>query len=144
MGLLVAWKNEEDPIKHDGARVITTLFINFSDAQGQLTLKSVMESCWNSNSSELLLLVLLSASVKKIHQTSSPMGKECSPESQQNVWRYHNLWCSKAGNSELDTLSDQELIKKHKILCQSWLSASFKKIWITRGPEGPEALTWSP
>ena len=44
MGLLVACKNEEDPIKNEGARV-TTLFINFSDAQGQLTPKSAMESC---------------------------------------------------------------------------------------------------
>ena len=43
MGLLVACKNEEDPIKIEGARVVTTLFINFSDAQGQLTPKSVME-----------------------------------------------------------------------------------------------------
>ena len=40
MGLLVACKNEEDPIKNEGARVVTTLFINFSDAQGQLTPKS--------------------------------------------------------------------------------------------------------
>ena len=41
MGLLVACKNEEDPIKNEGARVVTTLFIDFSDAQGQLTPKSV-------------------------------------------------------------------------------------------------------
>ena len=53
MGLLVAFKNEEDSIKDDGARVVTTLFINFSDAQGQLTPKSGMESCRNSNSSKL-------------------------------------------------------------------------------------------
>ena len=53
MGLLVACKNEEDPIKNEGARVVTTLFINFSDVQGQLTPKSVMESCRNSNSSKL-------------------------------------------------------------------------------------------
>ena len=41
MVLLVACKNEEDPIKNEGARVVTTLFITSSDAQGQLTLKSV-------------------------------------------------------------------------------------------------------
>ena len=29
MGLLVARKNGEDPIKNEGARVVTTLFINF-------------------------------------------------------------------------------------------------------------------
>ena len=53
MGLLSGCKNEEDPIKNEGARVVTTLFINFFDAQGQLTPKSVMESCRNSNSSKL-------------------------------------------------------------------------------------------
>ena len=53
MGLLVACKNEEDPIKNEGARVVTTLFINFSDAQGQLTPKSFRESCRNSNSFKL-------------------------------------------------------------------------------------------
>ena len=67
MGLLVACKNEEDQIKNEGARVVTTLFINFSDAQGQLTPKTVMESCRNSNPSKLLWLVLLSARMKKIH-----------------------------------------------------------------------------
>ena len=67
MGLLVACNDEEDPIKNEGARVVTTLFINFSDAQGQLTPKSVMESCRISNSSELIWLVLLSTRMKKIH-----------------------------------------------------------------------------
>ena len=47
--------------------MVTTLFINFSDAQGQLTPKSVMESCRNSNPSKFLWLVLLSARMKKIH-----------------------------------------------------------------------------
>ena len=46
--VLFTCKNEEDPIKNEGARVVTTLFIDFSDAQGQLTPKSVMESCLNS------------------------------------------------------------------------------------------------
>ena len=44
-GVLVACKNEEDPIKNEGARVVTTLFIDFSGAQGQLTPKSEMEYC---------------------------------------------------------------------------------------------------
>ena len=61
MSFLVVCKNEEDPMKNEGARVVTTLFINFSDAQGQLTPKSVTKSCRNSNPSELLWLVLLSA-----------------------------------------------------------------------------------
>ena len=45
VNVLVACKNEEDPIKNEGARVVTTLFIDFSGTQGQLTPKSVMESC---------------------------------------------------------------------------------------------------
>ena len=53
MGLLVACKNEEDPIKNEEARLVKTLFI-FSVAQGQLTPKSVMESCQISNPSKLL------------------------------------------------------------------------------------------
>ena len=39
MVVLVTGKNEEDPIKNEGAIVFTTLYmyINFSDTQGQLT-----------------------------------------------------------------------------------------------------------
>ena len=54
MVFLFTCKNEEDPVKKESARVVTTLFIDFLDAQGQLTPKSVMKSCQNSNSSELL------------------------------------------------------------------------------------------
>ena len=67
MGVLVACKNEEDPIKNEGAREVTTLFIDFSHAQGQLTPKSEMKSCRNSNPSKLLWLTLLPARMKKIH-----------------------------------------------------------------------------
>ena len=37
MSVRVACKNEEDPIKNKGVKVVTTLSINFQDAQGQLT-----------------------------------------------------------------------------------------------------------
>ena len=47
--------------------MVTTLFIDFSHAQGQLTPKSVMESCRNSNPSKLFWLTLLPARMKKIH-----------------------------------------------------------------------------
>ena len=40
MAFLVTCKNEENPIKK-GTIVVTTLFIDFSDAQGQLTQYSV-------------------------------------------------------------------------------------------------------
>ena len=67
MVVLVTCKNEEDPIKNKGAIVVKQLSIDFSDTHGQLTPKSVMESCQNLNSSKLLWLVLLSAIMKKIH-----------------------------------------------------------------------------
>ena len=66
MGVFVACKNE-DPIKNEGERVVTTLFFDFSYAQGQLTPKSVMESCRNSNPSKVLWLTLLPTRMKKIH-----------------------------------------------------------------------------
>ena len=43
------------------------LLIDYSDAQGQLTLKSAKESGQNSNSSKLLWLFLLPARMEKIH-----------------------------------------------------------------------------
>ena len=67
MGVIVACKNEEDPIKNEGVKVVTTLFIDLSHAQGQLSPKSVMESCRNSNPSKLLWLTLLPARMKEIH-----------------------------------------------------------------------------
>ena len=43
MGFLVFYKNEEDPIKNEGARVVTTLFVDFLDAQGDL----LQSKLWN-------------------------------------------------------------------------------------------------
>ena len=36
MAVLVTCKNEEDPIKNEGARVATRLYVGFSDAKGQI------------------------------------------------------------------------------------------------------------
>ena len=55
MIVLVTCKNE-DPIKNEGARVLTKFYVDFSDAQGQQTPQSVVESGQNSNSSEILWL----------------------------------------------------------------------------------------
>ena len=38
MVVLVTCKNKEDTIKYKGARGVTTLYIDFSEANGQLTL----------------------------------------------------------------------------------------------------------
>ena len=44
MDVLVTCKYEKDPIKNEGARVDITLYSNFSDAQGQITLVLVSVS----------------------------------------------------------------------------------------------------
>ena len=47
MIVLLTCKNKEDPIKNEGTSVFTTLNIDFSDTQGQITLESVVVSSRN-------------------------------------------------------------------------------------------------
>ena len=56
--------------------MLTTLYINFSNAQGQLTPKTVMGFGRNSNSFKLLWLSLLPARMMKIHLKIKAL--ECS------------------------------------------------------------------
>ena len=66
MNVLVCCKYEEDSIKNEGARVFTTLYINFSDVQGQITLELVVISGRNLNSSKLSCLSSLPARIRII------------------------------------------------------------------------------
>ena len=66
MVVLVTCKTEEDPIKNEGARVFTTLHINFSDAQGQITLELVVVSVRNLNSPKLSYMSSLPARMRMI------------------------------------------------------------------------------
>ena len=66
--VLVTFKNKEDPIKIEGARVATTLNIDFSNTQGQITPRSEVGSGRNSNSSEMLQMSLLPPRIKKIRR----------------------------------------------------------------------------
>ena len=59
--------------KNEGARVFTTLYINFSDAQGQITLESVVVSCRNSNSFKLSCMSLLPERMKIMAESSQLM-----------------------------------------------------------------------
>ena len=52
--ILVTTKNEEDLIKIEDAGVATTLKIDFSNIQGQLTPQSRVDSGSNSNSFKML------------------------------------------------------------------------------------------
>ena len=66
MVVLLTSKNEEDPIKNRGAGVFTTLYINFSDAQGQITLELVAVSGRSLNSSKLSCMSSLPARMRMI------------------------------------------------------------------------------
>ena len=78
MVVLLTCKNEEDPIKSRGARVLTTLYINFSDAQGQITLELVVVSGRNLNSSKLSCMSLLPARMRIINLKMKEL--ECSQD----------------------------------------------------------------
>ena len=54
MDVLHTCKDEEDSNKNEDARVLKRLYVVLSNAQGQLTPKSAVEFCRNSNLSKLL------------------------------------------------------------------------------------------
>ena len=66
MVVLITCKNEEDWIKNEGARVFTTLYINFSEAQVQVTPELVVVSGRNLNSSKLSCMSSSPARMKMI------------------------------------------------------------------------------
>ena len=77
MDVLVTCKYEEDTIKNEGARVVTTLNSNFSDAQGQIT--GVGVSIWpNLNSSKLSCMSSLPARMRMIDSKMKEL--ECSQD----------------------------------------------------------------
>ena len=76
MVVLIACKNEQDPIKNEGARVFTTLYINFSEAQGQINLESMVVSGRCSNSLKLLCMSSLHTRIQMIELKMKEL--ECS------------------------------------------------------------------
>ena len=64
MVVLLTCKNEDNLIKNRGAGVFKTLYINFSDAQGQITLELVVVSGRNLNSSKLSCMSSLPARMR--------------------------------------------------------------------------------
>ena len=78
MDVLVTCKYEEDPIKNEGDRLDTTLYSNFSDAQGQITLESVAVSGLNLNSSKLSCMSSLPARMRMIESKMEEL--ECSQD----------------------------------------------------------------
>ena len=78
MNVLVTCKYEEDPIKNEGARVFTTLYSNFSDAQGQITLELVVVSGRNFKSFQLSCMSTLPARMRMIESKMKEL--ECSQD----------------------------------------------------------------
>ena len=78
MDVLVTCKYEEDPIKNEGARVFTTLYSNFSDVQGQITLVLVVVFGRNLNSSKLSCMSSLPARMRMIDSKMKEL--ECSQD----------------------------------------------------------------
>ena len=99
--------------------MVTTLSIDFSDPQGQLTPKSVMKSCQNSNSSKLLWLVLLSARMKKIHPKMTAL-----------------QWSQYFSNyKSMGIFPDAQGQLTHKSLVEScWISDPSKMLWLSSLP----------
>ena len=78
MDVLVTSKYEEDQIKNEGARVVTSLYSKFSDAQGQITLVLVSVSGRNLNSSKLSCMSSLPATMRMIDSKKKEL--ECSQD----------------------------------------------------------------
>ena len=80
MVVLLTCKIVEDPIKNRGARVCTTLYIHFSDAQGQITLALVVVHVSGRNlfSSKLSCISSLPARMRMIDSKIKEL--ECSQD----------------------------------------------------------------
>ena len=76
MNVLVTCKYEEDPFKNEGARVLT-LYSNFSDAQGKITIGLVVSDP-NFNSFKLSCMSLLPERMRMIDSKMKEL--ECSQD----------------------------------------------------------------
>ena len=94
MAVLLTCRNEVDPVKNG---VLTRLYIDFSHAQEQLTLKYVMESRRNSNSIKLRWLSSLSARMKKIQLKVKAL--DCLRHISHNKYGIFKFRRSRAANS---------------------------------------------
>ena len=125
MVVLLTCKKEEDLIKNRGARVFTTLYINFSDVQGQITLVLVVVSGQNLNSSKLSCMSSLPARMRLIKSKMKEL--ECS----QDFSHYKSTGHFPDAQGQL---TPQSLVQSDRIsnvsemLWMSALPASMKKI----------------
>ena len=125
MDVLVTYQYEEDPIKNRDARMFTTLYINFSDAQGQITLELVVVTGRNLNSSKLSCMSSLPARMRMLDLKMKEL--ECS----QSFSHYKSMGFFSDAQGQL---TPQSLVPSSRISNSSemlWmfsLPASIKKM----------------
>ena len=125
MDVLVTCKYEEDPIKNEGARVDTTLYSNFSDAQWQITLVLVSVSGRNLNSSKLSCMSFLPARMRMIESKMKEL--ECS----QDFSHYKSMGIFPDAQGQLTPKSlvrSGRISNSSEMLLMFLLPASMKKI----------------
>ena len=106
MEVLVTCKYVEDPIKNEGTRVDTTLYLYFSDAQGQITLVLVSVSGRNLNSPKLSCMSLLPARMRMIDSKMKEL--ECS----QDFFHYKSMGIFPDAQGQL---TPQSLVRSDRI-----------------------------
>ena len=124
MIVLLTCKNE-DPIKNRGARVFTTLYINFSDAQGQITLELEVVSGRNLYSSKLSCMPSLPARMRMIDSKMKEL--ECS----QDFSHYKSMGIFPDAQGQLTPQSldrSGRILNSSEMLWMLLLPASMKKI----------------
>ena len=135
MVVLVTCKYEEDQIKNEGARVVTTLYSNFSDAQGQITLVCVSVSGRNLNSSKLSCMSSLHARMRMIDSKMKEL--DCS----QDFSHYKSMGIFPDAQGQLTLQSlvrSVQISNSSEMLYLFLLPASMKKI-----RSKMKALEWS-
>ena len=139
MDVLVTCKNmyEEDPIKNEGARVVTTLYSNFSDAQGQITLVLVSVSGRNLYSSKLSYMSWLPARLRMIDSKMKEL--ECS----QDFSQYKSMGIFPDAQGQL---TPQSLVRSGRISNSSemlWMSSLPARTCMKKIRSKMKALEWS-
>ena len=125
MDVLITCKDEEDPIKNVGARVVTTLYSNFSDAQGHVSLVLVSVSGRKLNTSKHSCMSSLPARMRMIDSKMKEL--ECS----QDFSHFKSMGIF---SDPQEQLTPQSLVRSGRISNSSemlWmfsLPASMKKI----------------
>ena len=106
MVVLLTCKNEEDSIQNRGPRVFTTLYINFSDVQGQITLVLAVLSGRNLTSSKLSCMPSLPARMRLIKSKMKEL------ESSQDFSHYKSTGIFPAAQGQL---TPQSLVRSGRI-----------------------------